>query len=159
MTVKIPKITLIDISKIILNPNNVKEHPQSQINNLIQLIKWVGFKDPVVLDKNNELKAGHGRLIAAEQLGMTEVSFVPLEGLTKTQLDLYIYMDNHINESPWIKDNVELILKDIPMKDLEMFELDWNVARGLDYKEETIKILDKELETNHICPKCGYEFD
>jgi len=134
--VKIPVARMIEVTKVKTHPNNVKEHPEKQINNLMQLIKWVGFKDPIVLDKRNELKAGHGRLIAAKKLGMTEVPYVLLEGLTKKQMDLFIYMDNQINESPWIKDNVELILKDIPMKDLEMFELDWDDIRKPEYPEE-----------------------
>lgn len=128
---------MIEVTKVKTHPNNVKEHPEKQIKNLMQLIKWVGFADPIVLDKQNQLKAGHGRLIAAKKLGMTQVPYVLLEGLTKKQMDLFIYMDNQINESPWIKDNVELILKDIPMKDLEIFELDWDGIRTPEYPEET----------------------
>ena len=134
--VKIPVVGMIDVAKLKTHPNNVKEHPEKQIKNLMQLMKWVGFKDPIVIDKDDNLKAGHGRIIAAERLGMKEVPFVRLEGLTKKQMDLFIYMDNQINESPWIKDNVELLLQDIPMKDLEMFDLQWDGIRKVDYKEE-----------------------
>lgn len=124
--INIPTPQLIDIKKIKLHPTNVKEHPESQINNLMQLIKWVGFKDPIVIDKDGELKAGHARLIAAERLGMTQVPWVPLEGLTKQQMDLFVYMDNKINESPWINANVELILKDIELETLELFDVEWD---------------------------------
>lgn len=128
---------MIEVTKVKLHPNNVKKHPKEQINNLVQLIKWVGFKDPIVLDKDNNLKAGHGRLLAAEKLEMTEVPYIRLEGLTKKQMDLFIYMDNQINESPWIEENVELLLQEIPTKDLELFELDWDGVRKPEYKEET----------------------
>ena len=86
--VKIPKPQMIETSKVKVHPNNVKEHPASQIKNLIQLIKWVGFKDPIVLDKTNTVRAGHGRLIAAKKLKMKKVPFVRLEGLTKSQMVL-----------------------------------------------------------------------
>ena len=128
---------MIEISKVKLHPNNVKEHPDKQIRNLMQLIEWVGFKDPIVLDKDNTCRAGHGRLLAAERLGMTEVPYVLLDGLTKKQMDLFIFMDNQINESPWIKENVQLLLKEIPKKDLELFDLNWDGVRNQDVKEDS----------------------
>lgn len=134
--VKIPAQKLIEVTKVKVHPNNIKEHPEKQIKNLMQLIKWVGFKDPIVLDNRGELKAGHGRLIAAKRLGMTEVPWVPLEGLTKKQMDLYMYMDNQINESPWIKENVQLLLQEIPMKDLETFDIDWQSIKEPQVVEE-----------------------
>jgi len=139
-------VGMIEVTKLKTHPNNVKEHPEKQIKNLMQLMKWVGFKDPIVIDKENNLKAGHGRIIAAERLGMKKVPFVRLEGLTKKQMDLFIYMDNQINESPWIKDNVELLLKDIPMQDLEMFDLEWDGIRKVDYKEETDPVPEPPIQ-------------
>ncbi len=132
----------IELSKCKVHPNNVKEHSEKQIKNLMQLIEWVGFKDPIVLDKDNNVKAGHGRMIAAERLGMTEVPFVTLEGLTKKQMDLFIYMDNQINESPWIKENVQLLLQDIPMKELELFDVDWERKYTQNYPEEKYPVPD-----------------
>ena len=112
----------------------------------MKLIEWVGFKDPIVLDSNNTIRAGHGRIIAAERLGMTEVPYVLLEGLSDTQMDLFIYMDNQINESPWIKDNVELILKDIPMEELEVFDIEWEGIVKQDYKEEADPVPEPPTE-------------
>lgn len=129
-------VGMIPIDKIKVHPNNVKEHPDSQISNLIQLIQWVGFKDPIVLDKTNTVRAGHGRLIAAKKLGMEEVPYVLLEGLTKKQMDLFIYMDNQINYSPWIKENIQIVLEDIPQKDLELFDVNWEQVIDQKYKEE-----------------------
>jgi len=136
--VKIPVAGMIEVTKVKTHPNNVKEHPEKQIKNLMQLIEWVGFKDPIVLDKDHNCKAGHGRLIAAERLGMKEVPFVTLEGLTKKQMDLFIYMDNQINESPWIKENVKLLLKEIPMKDLNLFDIDWEGVIDPEVQEDEI---------------------
>lgn len=157
--IKIPVTKMMNISDIKIHPNNVKEHPEHQIDNLVQLIQWIGFKDPIVLDKDNTVRAGHGRLLAAQKLGMTEVPYVLLEGLTAKQMDLFIYMDNNINESPWIKENVELLLKDIPMKDLDLFTLDWEKVKGEEFEKESADSITGELETRHQCPQCGFEFD
>jgi len=119
-------LPLIEISKLKKHPHNIKKHPEEQIKNLMELMKIVGFKDPIVLDKTCEIKAGHGRLEAAELLGMTRVPYIPLEGLTKKQMDLFMYMDNYVNESPWIDDNVQLLLEDVPITDLDTFEMNWD---------------------------------
>lgn len=138
--IKIPHPKLISIDKLKPHPNNVKLHPEEQIKNLMQLMKWVGFKDPVVIDKDGEVKAGHGRIEAAKRLGMKEIPWIPLEGLTKKQMDLFIIMDNKINESPWDLKNVELIMEDMPMKDLELFEVDWDGMIKPKLKEESEEV-------------------
>ncbi len=119
-------LPLIEISKLKRHPHNIKKHPEEQIKNLMELMRIVGFKDPLVIDKKCEIKAGHGRLEAAINLGMTRVPYIPLEGLTKKQMDLFMYMDNLVNESPWIDDNVQLLLEDIPVTDLETFDVQWD---------------------------------
>jgi hypothetical protein len=67
----------------------------------MKLIQLVGFKDPIVLDKDNVIWAGHGRLEAAKRLDMKEVKCMHLEDLTETQKKIFMLMDNKINESPW----------------------------------------------------------
>jgi len=130
-------LPLIEVSRLKRHPNNIKKHPEEQIKNLMELMKIVGFKDPIVIDKKEEVKAGHGRLDAAELLGMKRVPYVPLEGLTKKQMDLFMYMDNYVNESPWIDDNVQLLLEDISLPDLNTFEVNRDNIISLEPKEET----------------------
>ncbi len=68
---------------------------------------------------------------------MKEEPFVTLEGLTKKQMDIFINMDNQINESPWNKNNVQLLLQEIPMKELELFDVNWDGVRKPILDEET----------------------
>jgi len=119
-------LPLIEITKLKRHPHNIKKHPEEQIKNLMELMKIIGFKDPIVIDKKCEIKAGHGRLEAAINLGMKQVPYIPLEGLTKKQMDLFMYMDNYVNESPWIDDNVQLLLEDVPIVDLDTFDVQWD---------------------------------
>ena len=117
---------MINIKELKPHPNNLKKHPESQITTLIKLIEMVGFKDPIVIDKKFNIKAGHGRLEAAKKLKMKNVPCIYIEGLTQKQMDLFMYLDNHVNESPWIQDNIDLIFQDIPLIDLEQFpEINW----------------------------------
>lgn len=125
--IKIPKPVLINIEKLIPNPQNLKDHSKSQVETLTKLIKLVGFKDPIVIDKKFNIKAGHGRLLAAKKLEMKKVPCIYIENLTKKQMDLFMYLDNYVNESPWITDNVELIFDDMPKMELEEWpEINWD---------------------------------
>ncbi len=138
-------LPLVEISKLKLHPNNIKSHPEEQINNITKLMKIVGFKDPIVIDKKLQVKAGHGRLLAAQQLGMIKVPYIPLEGLTKKQMDLFMYMDNYVNESPWIEDNVQLLLEDMPAIILDDFEVKWDdIINTEPIEEEEIPEIPKE---------------
>jgi len=144
--VKIPSPQMIEVSQLKSHPTNVKDHPESQINNLVKMIEMVGFNYPIMIDDTNTIRGGHGRLLAAKQLGMTEVPCIRLEGMTTEQLDLFIYMDNKINESPWNKENLKLVLKDIPTIELETYDLEWDKIIEPDIIEESNETPEPPLE-------------
>jgi len=126
LRIKYPKAyPLIEITKLKKNSLNVKEHPAEQIHDLAELIKLIGFKDPIVIDKSqdNLIFAGHGRLDAAELLGMPAVPWYPLKGLSEDQKKLFLIMDNRVNESPWNLEAVKIILNEIPKIELENYQL------------------------------------
>ncbi|MBO7473123.1 MAG: ParB N-terminal domain-containing protein [Ruminococcus sp.] len=65
---------------------NAKLHPQEQIEQIKKSITDLGFNDPIAVWKNNEVIEGHGRLIAAKELGLEEVPVIRLDNLTDEQL-------------------------------------------------------------------------
>lgn len=134
--IKIPIPILMDIVELKKHELNVKEHPESQINNLMNLIKMVGFKDPIVIDRDNIIWAGHGRLEAAFRLAMAQVPIIYLEDLSESQKKLFMYMDNQINESPWVMENVKILLGDVPQIELEQFQVDFNDILDITIEEE-----------------------
>jgi len=134
--IKIPTPVLLKIGELVKHELNVKEHPEEQINNLMKLIQLVGFKDPIVIDKDNTIWAGHGRLEAAYRLDMDLVPCIYLEDLSESQKKLFMYMDNQINESPWVMENVKILLGEIPQIELEEFQVDFNDILGIDITAE-----------------------
>ena len=52
--IRIPKPKLIEVSQLRRNPKNIKQHPEAQIHDIVELIKMVGFKDPIVIDAENQ---------------------------------------------------------------------------------------------------------
>jgi len=89
---------------------NAKSHPEEQINKLVKIIKEVGFKVPLLITKDNEIIAGHGRQLAAIKLEITELPCIYVEGLTKEQIKAFRIADNKVAESEWLR---EQLLKDL----------------------------------------------
>lgn len=90
------KIETVKISSLKPYENNAKRHPQNQIEQIKQSIKEFGFNDPVGIDENNMIIEGHGRLEAAQQLGMKEIPCIRIEGLNEQQKKAYILAHNKL---------------------------------------------------------------
>lgn len=125
---KIPEIKIewIDITLIKPYDKNAKLHPKKQVKQIAQSIKEFGFLVPILVDQNNELIAGHGRMLAAELLALHKVPTVKAEHLTPEQIKAYRLADNKLNESDWDMDLVISELKELslPMLDLTGFSRD-----------------------------------
>jgi len=80
-------------------PQNARTHSKHQIRQIAESIKEFGFTNPVLVDRNNTIIAGHGRVRAAELLGMKEVPTVRLESLTEEQVRAYVLADNKLAEN------------------------------------------------------------
>ena len=80
---------------------NAKKHPKEQIEQIANSIKEFGFTQPVLIDKNNCVVAGHGRILGAKKAGLKEVPTLCLDDLTPEQIKAYRLADNKLNESEW----------------------------------------------------------
>jgi len=84
------------VSELIPYINNSRTHSEEQITQLISSIKEFGFTNPILIDKENSIIAGHGRLLAVKRLGLEEVPCIIISGLTKTQIKALIIADNQL---------------------------------------------------------------
>jgi ParB-like chromosome segregation protein Spo0J len=97
-----PEIGKIAISDIKPYKKNARTHPPAQIEKLRASLREFGFVNPVLIDKDDNLISGHGRIMAAKAEGMKEVPFYRYENLTDTQRRAYIMADNRLAElSGW----------------------------------------------------------
>lgn len=76
--------------------NNVKIHPVKQLEAIANSIKTFGFRQPIVIDRDNVIVAGHARYEAAAALGMSEVPCELADDLTDDQITAYRILDNEI---------------------------------------------------------------
>lgn len=113
-------------------PNNPKKHSEKQVHQLVNSIKEFRFTNPLLIDENNELLAGHGRLLAAQALKLPQVPVIVLRHLSPAQKRAYRIADNKLTENgEWDVDLLALELKDLDAMDLD-FDLD---ITGFDTKE------------------------
>jgi len=118
-----------DVRALIPYINNPKDHPESQIKRLAGAIKEFRFLVPVVIDSENTIIAGHGRILAAERLGMEKVPTILADHLTPAQVKAYRLADNRIGESDWLDDVLAIEIQELQGLD---FDLD---MLGFDEKE------------------------
>ena len=90
---------------------NAKLHPKEQIEQIKKSIKDFGFNDPVAVWKDNEIIEGHGRLIAAKELGLTEIPIIRLDDLTDQQRRAYMLAHNKLTMNSDF--DMELLTKEI----------------------------------------------
>lgn len=86
----------VDINQLIPNARNARTHSQEQILQLRASLREFGFVNPVIVDKDLNIIAGHGRVLAAKAEGVTEIPCVFVEHLTAAQKRAYILADNKL---------------------------------------------------------------
>src|SRR5207245_3006513 len=95
-------------------------HPKRQIDQLCASVRQFGFTNPVLIDEQSVLIAGHGRLRAAREIGLVEVPTIKLAGLTEAQKKALRLADNKIAQNAgWDVEILRLELDEIGKMDVE----------------------------------------
>lgn len=127
---------------------NAKKHNKEQVEQIANSIKEFGFTQPVIIDKNNEVVAGHGRILGAKKAGLKQVPTVCLEDLTEEQIKAYRLVDNKLNESEWdydlLDEELGILGESIDM-DMSMFGFDENVDLTNAFEYETKDKVEKNF--------------
>jgi hypothetical protein len=90
------KIELIEIEKLIPYARNSRTHSDEQVAQIAGSIREFGFTNPVLINKDGTIVAGHGRVMAARKLGMASVPCLRLGHLTESQVRAYVIADNKL---------------------------------------------------------------
>ena len=100
-----------NIEDLIPYANNTRTHSDEQVLQIASSIKEFGFTNPILIDEQGGIIAGHGRVMAAKKLHINEVPTITLSGLTEVQIKAYIIADNAIAlNSGWDEDLLQLEL-------------------------------------------------
>jgi putative uncharacterized protein gbs1120 len=90
------QIEKVKIADLLEYKNNAKEHPQWQIEQIVESIEKFGFNDPIAIDENNIIIEGHGRLYALQEMGAEEVECIRLSHLGENEKKAYILAHNKL---------------------------------------------------------------
>jgi DNA modification methylase len=108
------KIVQKPVDKLIPYVNNSRTHSDEQIAQIASSIKEFGWTNPILVDGENGIIAGHGRLMAARKLGYKEVPTIELKDLTETQRKAYIIADNRLAlNAGWDNEMLTIELNDL----------------------------------------------
>lgn len=137
-------ITYVSVSDIKPYKNNPKIHKAKQVTQIGSSIKEFSFTNPILLDENNEILAGHGRYLAAKELKLDTVPCVVLDHLSNQQKRAYRIADNKLTElGKWDENLLGLKFEDLSKLDLSF---DLNIT-GFETTEIDL-LIDKQSKQN-----------
>jgi ParB family transcriptional regulator, chromosome partitioning protein len=149
--VNVLKIEYVATDDLIPYINNSRTHSESQVKQIAASISEFGFTNPILIDEQNTVIAGHGRLLAADFLSLSKVPSIRLTGLTDDQRQAYVIADNKLAlNAAWDEDMLKQEIETLQMLDFDISLIGFNVDElaymlnsdddlDIDITEETYK--------------------
>lgn len=165
------QIEQIPTSDLIPYARNSRTHSPEQVAQIAGSIREFGFTNPVLIDNDNGIIAGHGRVMAAQKLGLDQVPCIRLGHLTEPQRKAYVIADNKLAlNSGWDEEMLSLELSDLREVDFDLgligFDADEIEAAlnppEVDFEpgtEDDQGKLDELAPKLVKCPSCQSTFD
>ena len=142
---KIADVQEVSLENLRPYERNAKKHGPGQVEKLKASITEFGFLTPCLIDSDYNLIAGHGRVMAAKELGIETVPCVFIEGLTDEQRRAYILADNRLGElGEW---DIDLVVGEL----IELDELGFDVElTGFDMPEELPEVIEDDFDESVV---------
>lgn len=145
---------LVSVEKLVPYANNARKHSAAQVNKIRSSLREFGFINPVIIDKDFGIIAGHGRVMAAQAENISEVPCVLVDHLTDAQKKAYIIADNKLAlDADWDEELLRLEIEtlkdldfDISFTGFDDTELDELLNFNFDEVQEDNFDVDGELE-------------
>ena len=127
------------VTELIPYARNSRTHSDEQISQIMASIKEFGFTNPILTDGDNGIIAGHGRLMAAQRLGLDEVPTIELSHLTDAQKKVYVIADNKLAlNSGWDEEMLKIELQ-------ELYDIGYDIDL-IGFTDEELEDMDIDLE-------------
>lgn len=158
------EVVYLNLEDIKPYQNNPRRNNEA-IEKVIKSIDEFGFTNPILIDEDNIIIAGHTRYEASKQLELKQVPCIAIKNLTKEQKKAYRLIDNKTNEfASWDYNKLVEELSDIVNIDMKEYNFNINDFEDLSISDKDF-ILDEELEGKEKkakivkCPHCNEEFE
>ena len=134
------EMKMVPTEKLVPYVNNARTHSADQVKKLQSSLREFGFINPIIIDRDFSVIAGHGRLLAAKAEGITEVPCVFVDHLTDAQKKAYILADNRMAmDAGWDEELLRVEIEALQAEDFDVF------LTGFD-EAEISKLFDAETE-------------
>ena len=163
-----PPYKAVPLADLIPYARNSRTHSDAQVAQIAASIREFGFTNPVLVDGDRGIIAGHGRVLAARKLGMDTVPVIELAHLSEAQKRAYVIADNKLAlNAGWDDEMLRAEFEELGDAgfDLALTGFDGAEIAALAYPvievipESSAKEIDTDYQMGHTCPKCGFEFD
>jgi len=115
------KVAYLGTNTLIPYSNNPRAHSDKQVSQVAASIKEFGFNNPILIDEDKGVIAGHGRLAAAQKLELVEVPTITLTGLSEAQKKAYVIVDNQLAlNSEWQEDLLKIEIERLGELDFDL---------------------------------------
>ena len=162
-------IRYVSVADLIPYAANSRTHSDEQVTQIAASIREFGFTNPILINSEKTIIAGHGRLMAAKKLGLEQVPAITLDHLNKAQQKALVIADNQLAlNAGW---NTDMLKAEIEGLNFEGFDLDllgFSDQEMEDFLQDPIFEPGTEDDQGKLdqldpkmvkCPKCSHEFD
>lgn len=147
-----------DVSELIPYARNSRTHDDSHVSQIAASIKEFGFSNPILIDDECGIIAGHGRVLAAQKLGINEVPTIRLLGLSENQKKAYVIADNKIAlNAGWNEDMLKLEIEDLELNGFDIELLGFNEEELNLIKSDSIQQCEEWLTDEDAVPEVPVE--
>lgn len=146
----VPSIKSVPVEQLIPYARNARTHSDEQISQIAASIREFGWTNPILVDGDSGIIAGHGRLAAARKLGMSEVPVIELRHLTEAQKKAYIIADNQLaTNAGWNTDLLKIEIGELAEQDFDLSLLGFDA----DFLSGMLEVLPDGLTDPDECPE------
>lgn len=153
------EMKLVEVSKLIPYVNNARTHSAEQVMKLRSSLREFGFINPVIIDRELNVIAGHGRILAAKEEGIKEVPCVFVDYLTEAQKKAYILADNRMAmDAGWDEELLRIEIESLQGEDfnIALTGFDENDLAELFGNEDTSDVEDDEYDLSAALEKAAF---
>jgi ParB-like chromosome segregation protein Spo0J len=161
-----PRYKTVPTADLIPYARNARTHSEAQVAKLAASIREFGFLNPIITDGKNGIVAGHGRVMAAQKLGLQTLPVIEAAHLTEAQKRAYILADNRLAlDAGWDNEMARIELQDLQAQGFDLALTGFELGEVTTLFDEmppdssTKEIDPEDYKMGCQCPKCGFEFD
>lgn len=156
---KVSEMNLVDVDKLIPYVNNARTHSKEQINKLRASIREFGFINPVIIDRDYNVIAGHGRILASQEEGIDKLPCVFVDYLTDVQKKAYIIADNRMAlDADWDEELLKIEIESLKDEDFDLSFTGFDESELLDLfgDDSKGKVEDDNFDLSSALEKASF---